>query len=328
VSNHVADYTINLHDVGLNSSLNRRLSGRSQRSDAGSQTPTSDRDYSRPGSSNSWRGGRNRRSSLRSPSISSDVASRLSRGPPSSPLHDYHRRSASGSASTRVRHIRVIHEAKALRPSSVASSVRSNPSSRASSFDLTRDSDYDTGREDSGSNRSSLQFNERGLAHLALHSHSRQRTSPLARGLKPPLRDVFQKKLDDEWESEDEDGTFAGGLGQTKYSSGTGGSNARAAAHPGAGVASPVAARFNTSVNTSAFSRGEDKGTYKQRSPTSPLPGMAGLGLGALPSKKQEQSSGSSSGSGGGGRSGRRGGLPSARKNQAPVIEEEEEEDE
>lgn len=300
-SNHMgSDYAINLHDVGLHSSLNRRLSGRSQRSQrsGGSRTPTSDREpLSRPGSSHSRSRNRSRPSSLRSPTINSDLANRFRGGVPPSPIHDYHRRSASGSASTRVRHIKVIHEAKALRPSSVASSTRSNPSSRASSFDLNRE-DLDMGRDDYDHSR---RGSNTSLHSLALHSHSRMR-SPLVRGLKPPLRDVFQNKVDDEWEDEDDDGTFAGGLGQAMGGYSSSDSNSRAANHPGSSMGS----RFNSSVTR--HPRNDDKTSGSSR-------------------KTETNTSSSTSSSSGGSSRARRGGLPATR-NQAPVIEEEEEEEE
>jgi hypothetical protein len=202
--------------------LGRKSSHRSQ----GSQTPTSDREYidypSRPGSATSLRRGSSRRSShslnLRSPSIHSEHSARA----PPSPLHDYQRRHPSGSNSRRVRHFTILPEAKVFRSSSVASSIRSNSSSRRSSFDkgkhddFTTDSDYDTGRDDA----SFKSFRRRTDQTQSLAHQIHRTRSPLVHGLlktqhaKAPSRDVFQQK-DDEWVDEDEIPAFEGGLGQT-----------------------------------------------------------------------------------------------------------------
>lgn len=233
--------------------MNRRTSERSN----GSHTPTSDREYgsSRPSSSqslslahqNSHQPPSSRRSSgtgfngpnIRSPSIQSDSSGRFRSSAPASPLHNYHRRATSGSASTRVRHIKVIHETQVLRSSSGASTPRSGASSRASSPERRRDphdSDYDTGREDTGSIRSYRKRQASDVSSSASygshlhHLHIHRTRSPLAHGISShhkhatsalkskPLRDVFQQK-DDEWISEDEEGPakpkFAGGLGQS-----------------------------------------------------------------------------------------------------------------
>jgi hypothetical protein len=157
---------------------------------------------------------------------------------PASPLHNYQRRAPIGTDSRRVRHIRVIPEGHLMiRSESVASSIRSNASSRASSRERVptrdrdkdasarEDSDYDTGREDSIRSR---RRSKSDLASLAQQIH--RKNSPLTlpgiqhhrsytHSLKPPqakpkapLRDVFQGK-EEEWVSDDED-IYSGGLGQ------------------------------------------------------------------------------------------------------------------
>lgn len=243
------------------SDLSRRASQRSH----GSQTPTSDREYldfssapaaplSRPGSSHSIRGGvgggsRHSSFSVRSPSLNAETSSASTKFkssvPPASPLLGYRRRPPGGNDSSRVRHIKVIPESQIMRSSSVASSIRSNPSSRASSMDRDRDrdsreSEYESGRDDvssrsgrrqkkrNGSQRSLAQQIHRTRSPLALsleNTYSSNSVGSMGLGLggtnrnpKKPLRDVFQKKGkrkdgDDEWVSEDED-EFACGLGQ------------------------------------------------------------------------------------------------------------------
>lgn len=200
--------------------LGRRTSHRSH----GSQTPTSDREFlpdypSRPSSSTSLHRGSSRRSShslnVRSPSLHSDHSNRF---PPPSPLHKYQRRSASGFNSTRVQHIKIIPEAQILRTSSVASSVRSNNSSRRSSIERREDlSDHDS-RDDV----SLKSFKRKDNHSLAQQIHRTR--SPLVHGHriihrpKPPIRDVFQQK-DEDWIDEDEIPAFEGGLGQAASSS-------------------------------------------------------------------------------------------------------------
>lgn len=256
---HVQDHQTMISD------LSRRASQRSH----GSQTPTSDREYldfssataapiSRPGSSHSIRGGvgggsRHSSFSVRSPSLNAETPSASASAstrfkssvPPASPLLGYRRRPAGGNDSSRVRHIKVIPESQIMRSSSVASSIRSNPSSRASSMDRDRDrdsreSEYESGRDDvssrsgrrqkkrNGSQRSLAQQIHRTRSPLALsleNTYSSNSVGSMGLGLggtnrhpKKPLRDVFQKKGkrkdgDDEWVSEDED-EFACGLGQ------------------------------------------------------------------------------------------------------------------
>lgn len=293
------EYIINVHD-GLNhANLGRRTSGRSTRSmrSTGTETPNSEREGpSRAGSIRSRRGGGSRRSSIRSPTLNSDGSSRYRTGPPASPLHDYHRRSASGSASTRVRHIKVLHEAKSIRPNSVASSVRSNASSRASSI-IGRDDDSED--DGTGPRRTSLS-DDLGRMRSPL-----SRVARIGRG-KPPLRDVFSKREDDEWVSEDDE--FAGGLGQgasscggtTKWSS----ASVRPGSMDGGSSGTPTASRYSTTES------GKKKG----------VDATAPVSMGTM-------SSSSSQSSGSGRRDVGRRGLPAARA--APqIIEEEEEEDE
>ncbi|KIR31046.1 CAMK/CAMKL protein kinase [Cryptococcus deuterogattii MMRL2647] len=219
------------------SDLSRRASQRSH----GSQTPTSDREYldfssaaaaplSRPGSSHSIRGGvgggsRHSSFSVRSPSLNAETSSASTKFkssvPPASPLLGYRRRPPGGNDSSRVRHIKVIPESQIMRSSSVASSIRSNPSSRASSMDRDRDrdsreSEYESGRDDvssrsgrrqkkrNGSQRSLAQQIHRTRSPLALsleNTYSSNSVGSMGLGLggtnrnpKKPLRDVFQKK--------------------------------------------------------------------------------------------------------------------------------------
>lgn len=218
------------HDALPSLVLARRTSGRSH----GSQTPTSEREYnplSRPTSLHERDFGqihhsvRRSSQSLRSPSMQSDHSGRTFRhATPASPLHNYQRRAPKGTDSRRVRHIRVIPEGQIVRSASVASSIRSGASSRASSRDRNtgrEDSDYDTGRED-GSIHS-----RRRSDHGSLAQQIHRRNSPLTlpgigsqrrHSLKPPepkapLRDVFQNR-DDDWISDDDDDIYSGGLGQ------------------------------------------------------------------------------------------------------------------
>ena len=193
----------------------------------GSQTPNSERDYqtqpSRPTSARSVRHASRRSSQAgRSPTMQSDM---LGRFHPASPLHNYHRRPTSGSASTRVKHFKVIPEAQILRSGSRASSTRSNASSRASSVDRGKsdapDSGYDTGRDEIG-----IRSSQRRSTAASLTSQIYRIRSPLVKvgqeqkhgsrsKPKAPLRDVFQQN-DDQWVSDEEEGNtgFAGGVGQ------------------------------------------------------------------------------------------------------------------
>ncbi|TXT15968.1 hypothetical protein VHUM_00471 [Vanrija humicola] len=336
-SNHYADFAINMND-GLNYSLSRRASGRSHRStrsarSAGTQTPTSDHEQGSV---------RRHRSSLRSPTMHSEGSGRL-RGPPASPLHDYHRRAASGSSSTRVRHMKVVHEAKVMRPASVASSVRSNVSSRASSIDLSRQGDRDESDADLSQDASSYRGKRREDRVIMSHHHLQTRTrSPLAIGHgKPPLRDVFQNKDgDDEWESEDDD-AFAGGLGQK--SSGTGASvfqtrwsattstsypgYSSSAVGPSSSAVGPSTGRFNSAgkrappgmaSRSPALPRADDSASGSK---------PAAKGAPEPASSSTSSSSSSSSSSTSTTTRGRRGTVGAARA-QAPVIEEEDEEEE
>jgi len=227
------------HDALPTLALGRRTSGVSH----GSQTPTSEREHnplSRPSSlherDSHLHPSRRSSQNLRSPSMQSEHSARLRYSNPASPLHNYQRRAPIGTDSRRVRHIRVIPEGHLMiRSESVASSIRSNASSRASSRERVptrdrdkdasarEDSDYDTGREDSIRSR---RRSKSDLASLAQQIH--RRNSPLTlpgiqhhrtHSLKPPqakpkapLRDVFQGK-EEEWVSDDED-IYSGGLGQ------------------------------------------------------------------------------------------------------------------
>ncbi|KAL1413082.1 hypothetical protein Q8F55_000831 [Vanrija albida] len=330
-SNHYADFTINMSD-GLHYSLNRRASGRSHRSGRsarsnGTQTPTSDHEQG----SVRLRGGDSRRSSIRSPTIQSDSSGRF-RAPPASPLHDYHRRAASGSSSTRVRHMKVLHEAKVMRPASVASSVRSNVSSRASSIDLSRQGERDESDAEFSQDASSVRGKRHEDRTIISHHLGTRTRSPLARSShgslgrgKPPLRDVFQNKDgDDDWESEDDE-TFAGGLGQQSSGSGS----------------ATFQTRWNVTTSYPGTPGGSSTGRFNSAGKRAP-PGMASRG--AAPPRTEEissnkpaaksasetpasSSSTSSSSSSSATTRGRRGTV-GATRTQAPVIEEEDEEEE
>ncbi|OCF45920.1 CAMK/CAMKL protein kinase [Kwoniella heveanensis CBS 569] len=320
-------------DLVGNLSLKRRTSQRSH----GSQTPTSDREYvdypSRPGSSNSLQRGNSRRSSMsmRSPSLQSDNASgRFKPGAPPSPLHNYRRRAPGGNDSSRVRHIRVIPESQVLRPSSVASSIKSNASSRASSVEGRRgDSEFDdSGRDETASLRSQRRRKGEGRKHSLAQQIHRTR-SPLSAGAqsdtsgpgkKGPIRDVFQKNKDDDWISEEEE-EYAGGLGQgnTSTSTSVSGTSAsvvgkmwvngtRAAAFPNAN-ASASSMKMSTPIGkrrgrrTSLEEKEESQQSNRNKGETK------GLGIGVENSGRVRR------------------GLPPNRS-AAPVIEEEEEEEE
>lgn len=327
------DFTINKFD-GLN--LNRRASERSTKSAmsarSGASTPSE-----RLSRASSIRSRRSRRP--RTPGGSFR--------PPPSPLHDYHRRAASGGASTRVRHIKVLHEAKALRPSSVASSIRSNCSSY--------DSD-DTGREDNSIRNYRKWSDEKGGSLTQLAQHPNRTRSPLAKGhtstssagsvgsvglmssangLKQPkpIRDVFKTKKtadddDDEWESEQDE--FCGGLGQSSVST--------------SNYTSNPTNKWNTKkkdirVTTTSVRKANRHGDW------GPSPPSVGIGIGIerapfgdrgrnLADTKEEQKrdrsaerekkGGKENTANANSRSRR--GMPATR--QAPVIEEEEEEEE
>ncbi|WVQ96332.1 hypothetical protein IAU59_003436 [Kwoniella sp. CBS 9459] len=319
-----------------NLSLHRRTSQRSH----GSQTPTSDREYvdhpSRPGSSHSLQRGSSRRSSMsmRSPSLQSDNTSgRFKPGAPPSPLHNYRRRAPGGNDSTRVRHIRVIPESQILRPSSVASSiksVKSNTSSRASSVDGRRgDSEIDdSGRDETASLRSQQRRRKsEGRKHSLAHQIHRTR-SPLSAqatsqasegassGKKGPIRDVFQKNKDDDWISEEEE-EYAGGLGQASASANGSVASAgkmwvngtRAAAFPNTN-ASASSMKIHTPVakrrgRKTSLEEKEESQSSRAKSSAEPK----GLGIGVDNSGRVRR------------------GLPPNRS-AAPVIEEEEEEEE
>ena len=203
--------------------LARRVSHRSH----GSLTPTSEQEIELP-RPDSFHGMALRQHSqyMRSPSMQSDSSARFHGPAPASPLHDYHRRPPSGSSSSRVRHFRVIPETTMQRTNSVASSIRSTASSRASSVDK--------GWAGSGGDDTSMS---------SKRSRERKRTSPKPRiraartvASKPPLRDVFEDK-DEEWVDEDEYGNerraFAGGVGQGAHTAVPKAVDSRAASHPG-----------------------------------------------------------------------------------------------
>jgi hypothetical protein len=199
-----------------------------------------------------------------------------------------------------VRHIKVLHEAKSIRPNSVASSVRSNASSRASSI-IGRDDDSED--DGAGPRRTSLS-DDLGRIRSPL-----SRVAPIGRG-KPPLRDVFSKREeDDEWVSEDDE--FAGGLGQGASSYGAANKWSSASVRPssmdGSGAGgTPTTSRFTTTAS------GKKKG----------VDASAPVGISSTVSSSSGQSSSSSR------RDLGRRGLPAARAAPSQIIEEEEEEEE
>ncbi|WRT68021.1 uncharacterized protein IL334_004996 [Kwoniella shivajii] len=310
----------NLQDVPELGGLYRRTSQRSH----GSQTPTSDREYvdfpSRPGSSHSLQRGSSRRSSMsmRSPSLIPDNASGRfkSNGAPASPLHNYRRRPPGGSDSSRVRHIRVIPETQVLRPSSVASSIKSNASSRASSLDRARDRDSeidDSGRDETASLRSQRRRKKEGRQHSLAQQIHRTR-SPLSaqakQAKKGPIRDVFQKKQDEDWISEEEE-EYAGGLGQAGVGASTEKmwyKGTRAAAFPNASTSVKVltpAGKRRERGRKNSLEEKQDNEKGKVKEPTGLGIGMENLGGGSRVRR----------------------GLPPGRS-AATVIEEEEEDEE
>lgn len=317
------DFTINKFD-GLN--LNRRASERSAKSAisarSGASTP-SDR--------------LSRASSIRSRRSRRPRTPGGGFRPPPSPLHDYHRRAASGGASTRVRHIKVLHEAKALRPSSVASSVRSNCSSYESD---------DTGREDNSIRNYQKWTDEKGGSLTQLAQHPSRTRSPLAKGhtsssavgvlttsngLKhpKPIRDVFKAKKsgaeddDNEWESEHDE--FSGGLGQMSVSANN------CAANP---TSKWNAKKKDIRVTTTSVRKANRNGDWGPSPPSTGLERAPfidrGRNLEPVEEQKRDRSAEreKKTGKENNGNTNSRGrrGMSAAR--QAPVIEEEEEEEE
>jgi hypothetical protein len=320
------------HDALPTLALGRRASGRSH----GSQTPTSEREFnplSRPTSlherDSHMRPSRRSSQNLRSPSMQSDGSVRALRYPtPASPLHNYQRRAPKGTDSRRVRHIRVIPEGHIVKSDSVASSIRSNASSRASSRERAarEDSDYDTGREDA-----SIRSRRRpDLGSLAQQIH--RKNSPLTlpalshrpHSLKPPepkpkapLRDVFQGK-EEEWVSDDED-IYSGGLGQKGQQSHVETAkpwepNARAAFSPRDRDARHQGRKHGSKGSNRSRRGSSDEEDGKKIS----------VSHGARVKGDDKATVGVESGVSG---AGRRRGIPSGR-GTAPVIEEEEEEEE
>lgn len=328
-----SDFAVRISSYDNLAPLGRRASHRSH----GSQTPTSDREqpsYEFPTHPDSASGRRHRSGGevreMRSPSMQSDSSGRFTSRQPASPLHNYQRRPPQGTASKRIRHIRVIPESQVIRSGSVASSIKSNQSSRASSVDGRReDSDYDTasGREDASLRSKRRRSDGPGNESLARQIH--RKGSPLVNQqnynrvsahdrerpkvtLKPrtALRDVFQGK-DDEWEDEDE---FAGGYGQ----SGSGGQGAGTGATGNRWINGFRAASFPATSAGPSRNDGKKKRNNKQ--------GNNG---------NDNIDDGSNAGSGTksvdravvGTVTGRRG-IPAARGAPLPIAEEEEEEEE
>jgi hypothetical protein len=314
------------HDALPTLALGRRTSGVSH----GSQTPTSEREHnplSRPSSiherDSHLHPSRRSSQNLRSPSMQSEHSAKFRYSNPASPLHNYQRRAPIGTDSRRVRHIRVIPEGHIMiRSESVASSIRSNASSRASSRERVptrdrdkdasarEDSDYDTGREDSIRSR---RRSKSDLASLAQQIH--RKNSPLTlpgihhrtHSLKPPqpkpkapLRDVFQGK-EEEWVSDDED-IYSGGLGQKGQQTQ---SSKTAQWEPNTRMFNPKPNNGRKTGLKSRSRRGssdeEDGRVIAEKAPVQAVESVGGPG--------------------------RRRGIPNGR-GTAPVIEEEEEEEE
>jgi hypothetical protein len=328
------------HDALPTLALGRRTSGVSH----GSQTPTSEREQnplSRPSSlherDSHLRPSRRSSQNLRSPSMQSEHSGKFRYSNPASPLHNYQRRAPIGTDSRRVRHIRVIPEGHVMiRSESVASSIRSNASSRASSRErlpgrdrdreggsAREDSDYDTGHEGSirsrKRSRSDLtslaqQIHRKnspltlpGIQHHRSYTHSLK--PPEIKVPKAPLRDVFQGK-EEEWVSDDED-IYSGGLGQKGQQSQTAQGkaaqwepNARAMfSNPGKphGHGRRHASTQKPRSRRGSSDEEDGRNTLVEKTPTQPVESVGGAG--------------------------RRRGIPNGR-GTAPVIQEEEEEEE
>ncbi|KAJ9116920.1 hypothetical protein QFC22_004578 [Naganishia vaughanmartiniae] len=245
------------------------------RRSAGSRTPTSERgsdffvggNSSRPSSVHSFTttvkapNPRHLETHSRAGSLRAHTPSRTTHS--RSPGLSHYQRVTSSSPAGRSRHARFASSAplpvSSGRAASTASSHRSNASSRRSSEDhsvqqMAEDAEDEADLPDDASIRSSRR--KRTGHERYVYPSSRRIRSPHGSSTslvslghakpRPPIRDVFAKKrrhagglTDDDWVSEEEDGAYAGGLGQcssnfgqciqnanttTKWKSGGGGS--------------------------------------------------------------------------------------------------------
>jgi hypothetical protein len=231
--------------------------GSLSRRSAGSRTPTSERgdffgnsSHSRPSSVHSFSGTvkspipRHIETASRSGSSITNLQSRSLHN--RSPGVKHYQRVTSSSPAGRSRHARFATSSAAAsvhlgRAASTASSHRSTASSRRSSGEYSASHAIDLAEDeadfrDDASVRSARRT--RTGHERYVYPSSRRIRSPHGSSTslatmpyvkpKPPIRDVFAKKkshdglTDDDWVSDDEDGGYAGGLGQCSSSSGKG----------------------------------------------------------------------------------------------------------
>lgn len=242
------------------------------RRSAGSHTPTSERgDFfvggngSRPSSVHSFTGTvkapipRHLETHSMAGSLRTHTPSRTTHN--RSPGISHYQRVTTSSPAGRSRHARFASSAPALvssgRAASAASSHRSNASSRRSSAEhstqhLPDDAEDEADLADDASIRSSRR--KRTGHERYVYPSSRRIRSPHGSSTslaslahtkpRPPIRDVFAKKrgnagglTDDDWVSEEEDGAYAGGLGQcsSNFSQGVQNASMPAKWKPGGG---------------------------------------------------------------------------------------------
>ncbi|KAJ9113947.1 hypothetical protein QFC19_000142 [Naganishia cerealis] len=231
--------------------------GSQGRRSAGSRTPTSERgdffvggNNSRPSSVHSFTTivkapkPRHLETHIMAGSVRAHTPSRTAHN--RSPGIAHYQRVTSSSPANRGRHARFASSATAPiasgRAASIASSHRSNASSRRSSEDysiqhVAEDAEDEADVHDDASIRSSRR--KRTGHERYVYPSSRRIRSPngsttslvsLAHPKpRPPIRDVFAKKkgnasglTDEDWISDEEDGAYAGGLGQCSSSFGKG----------------------------------------------------------------------------------------------------------
>lgn len=235
------------------------------RRSAGSRTPTSERgdffvggNSSRPSSVHSFT------TTVKAPHPrhfeTHSMAGSLRAHTPSRTTHSrspglsHYQRVTNSSPANRSRHARFASSAPAPvssgRAASTASSHRSNASSRRSSGDhsthhMAEDAEDEADLADDASIRSSKR--KRTGHERYVYPSSRRIRSPHGSSTslvslahvkpRPPIRDVFAKKrgnaggsTEDDWVSEEEDGAYAGGLGQCSSNFGQGLPSANATA--------------------------------------------------------------------------------------------------
>jgi hypothetical protein len=224
--------------------------GSLSRRSVGSRTPTSERgdffgnnSHSRPSSVHSFSGTvkapipRHIETGSVSGTSSLNIHSRSLHN--RSPGVKHYQRVTSSSPASRSRHARFATSSSAAstsvhlgRAASTASSHRSTASSRRSSGEYSANHDDGTDFHDDASVRSARRT--RTGHERYVYPSSRRIRSPHGSSTslatmpypkpKPPIRDVFAKKkphdgvTDDDWVSDDEEGGYAGGLGQCSSS--------------------------------------------------------------------------------------------------------------